>query len=199
MTYGPDTKTRIVGAADDLFYRQGFDHTSFADIADAVRISRGNFYFHFKTKDQILDAVIGRRMEASRQRLESYERGCGPADAIRKFINIVIDNKSDIKRFGCPLGTLSGELSKLDHASRTQAVKLLALFREWLRAKFTELGFGEEADDYAMHVLAWSQGVATLTNAFRDDRFIRREVEQINAWLDMQLETTSSRTRQGKA
>lgn len=199
MAYKPDTRTRIVGAADDLFYRRGFDHTSFADIADAVKISRGNFYFHFRTKDQILDAVIGFRMEKSRRMLEGYERGSGPADAIRKFINIVIDNKSDIKRFGCPLGTLSGELAKLDHASRTQAVKLLALFREWLRAKFAELGFGKEADDCAMHVLAWSQGVATLTNAFRDDRFIHREVKRINAWLDMQLETISPKSRRRKA
>ena len=52
-------------AADRLFYRQGYEHTSFADIADAVRISRGNFYYHFKTKDEILDAVID---GAARQR-----------------------------------------------------------------------------------------------------------------------------------
>ncbi|MDD9913854.1 MAG: helix-turn-helix domain containing protein, partial [Rhodospirillaceae bacterium] len=37
-----------------LFYRHGFDHTSFADIAEAVQISRGNFYYHFRTKDDIL-------------------------------------------------------------------------------------------------------------------------------------------------
>jgi hypothetical protein len=34
-----------------------------------------------------------------------------------------------------------------------------------------------------MHVLARSQGVASLANAFRDDSFIRREVEQLLAWL----------------
>lgn len=198
MSYEPDTKSRIVEAADDLFYQQGFGHTSFADIADAVKISRGNFYFHFKSKDRILDAVIGRRMEKSRQMLEGYERGCGPADAIRRFINIVIDNKSDIKRFGCPLGTLSGELAKLDHRSRAQAVKLLALFRSWLRTQFDKLGFGKEADDCAMHVLAWSQGVATLSNAFRDDRFIHREAEQINIWLDARLAERTAGQQSGR-
>ena len=38
------TREHIVRAADELFYQQGFDHTSFADIAKAVNISRGNFY-----------------------------------------------------------------------------------------------------------------------------------------------------------
>ena len=52
----------IVATADDLFYRRGFDHTSFADIATAVGISRGNFYHHFKSKDDILEAVILKRL-----------------------------------------------------------------------------------------------------------------------------------------
>ena len=38
------TREQIVAAADRLFYQQGFEHTSFSHIADAVRISRGNFY-----------------------------------------------------------------------------------------------------------------------------------------------------------
>ena len=38
-----DTRTEIVEAADMLFFQHGFDHTSFADIAEAVQISRGNF------------------------------------------------------------------------------------------------------------------------------------------------------------
>ena len=56
------TRDHIVEAADRLFYRQGYEHTSFADIADAVQISRGNFYYHFESKDEILDAVIGARL-----------------------------------------------------------------------------------------------------------------------------------------
>lgn len=56
--HGRVIRDHIVAAADPLFYRQGFEHTSFAAIADAVQISRGNFYYYFKSKDKILDAVI---------------------------------------------------------------------------------------------------------------------------------------------
>jgi len=44
------TRDEIVQAADQLFYQQGFEHTSFADIAEIVQISRGNFYYHSKPK-----------------------------------------------------------------------------------------------------------------------------------------------------
>ncbi|HSX63230.1 MAG TPA: helix-turn-helix domain-containing protein, partial [Pseudoxanthomonas sp.] len=50
------TRDHIVEAADQLFYQQGYERTSFSDIAEAVQISRGNFYYHFKSKDEILDA-----------------------------------------------------------------------------------------------------------------------------------------------
>ena len=56
------TRDKIIDMADNLFYQQGFENTSFADIANKVGISRGNFYHHFKSKDSILDAVIKRRL-----------------------------------------------------------------------------------------------------------------------------------------
>ncbi len=178
------TRDQIIEAADQLFYRQGYEHTSFADIADVVRISRGNFYYHFKTKDEILDAVIAARLASTQTMLAQWEReGRSPAERIRSFINILIANRADIKRFGCPVGTLTTELAKLDHGSQDEANKLFTLFRIWLRRQFTLLGRKTDADVLAMHLLARSQGVATLAAAFQDEKFIRQEVKQMDAWL----------------
>lgn len=189
MLNDPTTRDRIVEAADMLFYRHGFDHTSFADIADAVRISRGNFYYHFKSKDEILDAVIAARLISTKAMLKQWESdGDYPADRIRSFINILIVNRADIKRYGCPVGTLSSELAKLNHNARDEAKALFTLFRNWLRRQFTLLGHKADADALAMHILARSQGVATLANAFHSEKFIQREVQQMYDWLDSRLE-----------
>ena len=178
------TRDHIVEAADRLFYRRGYEHTSFSDIADVVRISRGNFYYHFKTKDEILDAVIDARLADTEAMLERWEaEGHQPADRIRSFIKILIANRADLKRYGCPVGTLCAELAKLDHASQAEANRLFTLFRTWLRRQFTLLGRGADADALAMHLLARSQGVATLASAFRDEAFIKREVAQLCDWL----------------
>jgi TetR/AcrR family transcriptional regulator, transcriptional repressor for nem operon len=178
------TRDHIIEAADRLIYQQGYEHTSFSDIADAVKISRGNFYYHFKSKDEILDAVIALRLERTRTMLEQWEiDGPQAADRIRCFIHILIANQAKIKLYGCPVGTLTNELAKLGHASRAEANKLFTLFRTWLRKQFTLLGRAADADQLAMHLLGRSQGVATLANAFRDEKFIAYEVEQMVAWL----------------
>ncbi|WP_341676238.1 TetR/AcrR family transcriptional regulator [Niveibacterium sp. SC-1] len=180
-----ETRERIVGAADRLFYEQGYEHTSFAHIAEAVGISRGNFYHHFKTKDEILDAVIATRQERTREMLAAWAaEGDSPGARIRCFIQILIHNLADIRLYGCPVGSLATELTKLGHAARGEANAVFSLFRDWLRDQFREMGCGKASDALAMHLLGRSQGVATLASTFRDDAFVRSEVRQMLAWLD---------------
>jgi TetR/AcrR family transcriptional regulator, transcriptional repressor for nem operon len=188
------TRDCIVEAADDLFYRQGYEHTSFSDIADAVHISRGNFYHHFKSKDEILDAVIGRRLASGERMLNQWEtNGKDPKDRILSFINILLVNRAEIQRHGCPVGTLCTELAKLNHRSRGEANKLFTLFRTWLRRQFTLLGRRADADALAMHLLARTQGVATLANAFPDERFLKQEVSQMCDWLRSCMEAAAEK------
>ncbi len=185
------TRDHIINSADQLFYRQGFEHTSFSNIADAVQISRGNFYHHFKSKDEILDAVINVRLANTQMMLEKWEiEGKTPEDRIRSFINILIANKAKIKQYGCPVGTLCTELAKLNHASQPEANRLFMLFRIWLCRQFTLLGREADADALAMHLLARSQGVATLANAFHDEKFIKNEVKQMSDWLSSCIKGT---------
>lgn len=181
-----DTRLHIVDAADRLFYEQGFEATSFAHIAQAVGLSRGNFYYHFKSKDEILTAVIALRLGKTRQMLETWDKAEAPGDRIRSFIHILIMNRAKIMSYGCPVGTLCSELAKLDHVAKDEATKLFTLFREWLAGQFTLLGRAEDADRLALHILMRSQGVATLATAFRDEGFVEREVTDMTAWLDAQ-------------
>ena len=186
------TREHIVEAADQLFYRQGYEHTSFSDIADTVQISRGNFYHHFKSKDEILDAVINVRLTNIQKMLEQWEDAENePTDRIRRFINILIMNRAKIKRYGCPVGTLCTELAKLNHASQAEANGLFTLFRTWLRRQFTLLGRKADADELAMHLLARSQGVAILANTFHDEKFIKQEVKLMDDWLSSCMESTT--------
>ena len=182
-----DTRRQIVEAADRLFYERGFEATSFADLAAAVHLSRGNFYYHFKTKDDVLRAVITHRMITTRQMLDDWEvRNSQPASRIIAFIEILIANQAKIMVHGCPVGTLCNELAKLQHAAKDDAAQLFALFRDWLARQFAALGRAADADQLAMHVLMRSQGVATLATAFADSAFIHREVQSMRDWLEMQ-------------
>ena len=178
------TRDQIVEAADRLFYERGFEHTSFADIADVVGISRGNFYHHFKSKDEILKAVIDVRLAATRDMLAGWEADHpNPADRIRRFIDILLANRAPIMRHGCPVGSLCSELGRLGHPSRHEAAGLFGLFRSWLAEEFARLGRARDADRLALHLIGRSRGVAVMANTFGDEKFIRREVRALHAWL----------------
>lgn len=53
-------KNEILDAAETLFTLKGFDKTSTNEILEAVGIARGTLYYHFKSKEDIMDALIER-------------------------------------------------------------------------------------------------------------------------------------------
>ena len=55
-----ERKNEILDAAEKLFGAKGFDHTSTNDILNEIGIARGTLYYHFKSKEDILDAMIER-------------------------------------------------------------------------------------------------------------------------------------------
>jgi len=177
------TREQIEKKADALFYEVGFEATSFADIANAVGISRGNFYYHFKSKDDILDAVITRRLAATRAMLENWEADASPQERIISFIRILITNRTKIMAFGCPVGTLNTELTKLDHTAQSRAAEIFGLFRDWLAKQFVALGHNDDAEALALHLLGRSQGVALMASTFRNENFLKSEVASLEGWL----------------
>lgn len=180
-----ETRQNIIIAADKLFYEQGFEFTSFADIAGVVGISRGNFYYHFKTKDEILDAVVAHRIQDRSDLLEGWTKtAASPKQCIANFIRILLMNNQKIRAYGCPVGTLFSELSKLSHPGEARARELYDLFRVWLVRRFKDMGRTDDADSLAMHILARSQGAASLANAYPNEPFLEQEVQQMLAWLD---------------
>ena len=55
-----ERKNEILDAAETLFTLKGFDKTSTNEILEAVGIARGTLYYHFKSKEDIMDALIER-------------------------------------------------------------------------------------------------------------------------------------------
>jgi len=59
-----ERKNEILDVAENLFMKKGFDGTSTNDILQAVGIARGTLYYHFKSKEDIMDALIHRMSES---------------------------------------------------------------------------------------------------------------------------------------
>lgn len=55
-----ERRNEILDAADELFGQKGFDGTSTNEILEKVGIARGTLYYHFKSKEDIMDSLIDR-------------------------------------------------------------------------------------------------------------------------------------------
>ena len=73
----PDTRTRLLETALELFTRHGVEGTSLQMIADALGVTKAAVYYHFKTKDEITEAVA----EPALRRLRTVVR---EATALRR-------------------------------------------------------------------------------------------------------------------
>lgn len=56
-------KDQILDASLELFMKKGFDATSISDILAQVEIARGTLYYHFESKEAIMDAIIDRLID----------------------------------------------------------------------------------------------------------------------------------------
>jgi AcrR family transcriptional regulator len=54
-----DTRERIQQVALELFAERGYEKTSLREVADRLEITRPALYYHFKTKEDILNGIIG--------------------------------------------------------------------------------------------------------------------------------------------
>lgn len=60
---GEIRRKELLDAALELFYEQGYDATSINDIIKKVGVTKGSFYYHFKSKEEVLDAIALRHAE----------------------------------------------------------------------------------------------------------------------------------------
>ena len=109
-------KRRTAGGrrAAQLFHQQGVEKTTLADIAQAADVPVGNIYYYFKTKDELVGAVIDAVAQDIRGRFASLDRHRTPKARLKALVRNQVDQRELVAQYGCPMGTLCSELDKRD-------------------------------------------------------------------------------------
>jgi TetR/AcrR family transcriptional regulator, transcriptional repressor for nem operon len=129
---GRVTRDRIVAAAADLMYRHGVTGTSTPAVRDAAGVSSSQIYHYFADKDDLTRAVIAFQSEAILSYQASSLARLDSLDALRAWRDVVVDAaRQHNGAGGCPLGSLSSELSD-DHPWARDV--LAASFTAWSEA-----------------------------------------------------------------
>ena len=61
--YPEQTLEKIIDTSTRLFCEKGYEQTSIQDILDELHLSKGGLYHHFKSKEEILEAVLNKRTQ----------------------------------------------------------------------------------------------------------------------------------------
>ena len=83
MSRRPDTseirKNQILDAATNVFVRLGFQHARMDDIVEESGLSKGTLYWYFKSKEDIINAILRRLFTGELENLESLLQAEGSA------------------------------------------------------------------------------------------------------------------------
>jgi TetR/AcrR family transcriptional regulator, transcriptional repressor for nem operon len=180
---GSAKRERLVNAARDVIHRQGVEATTLADIASAADVPLGNVYYYFKTKDELVAAVVEAHAEIVRATLAEVGRSRSPKARLKAFIRMLADQGEETALYGCPQGTLCSELDKHQDPVCEGAGVLMTLPIDWAEQQFRELG-RRDARELAVALIAAYQGAALLTNTLRDPRLMAGEARRLERWID---------------
>jgi AcrR family transcriptional regulator len=91
-----ERRNEILDAAGRLFSTKGYEKCTVNDILDAVGIAKGTFYYYFKSKEEVLDAIIDRVTEIVVARAE--EAASNPElSPVMKMLNTMLSMKVEIE------------------------------------------------------------------------------------------------------
>ena len=96
-----ERRNEILDVAEHLFMKKGFDGTSTNDILQAVGIARGTLYYHFKSKEDIMDALIDRKSEnlLKKARISADDRAISVHERLISVIMAIKLNETDDNEF----------------------------------------------------------------------------------------------------
>jgi TetR/AcrR family transcriptional regulator, transcriptional repressor for nem operon len=181
----------LTEAALELFYRQGVASTTLVDIAGAAGVPTGNVYYHFRTKEALVEAVIDKRTQELKRSLAEADVHGEPLARlkaiIRSYRSRVETEAETVIAYGCPYASLLDDLSKLDSKHLRKARGLLKLYVDYARRQFEALGKGDETEDLALEFISRIQGAYVLGRGFASSDMLVRQLERLEAWLEAQV------------
>lgn len=180
----PGKRERLVTAAQGLVHRQGVARTTLARIAEAAEVPVGNVYYYFKTKEEIVLAVVQTQAQQIESILADLERRHrSPKARLKALVRFLAEHADSTAQYGCPHGTLSTELAKQAERSDPVAATLMQIQLDWAERQFRAMG-RRDARDLAIELLVGYQGAAVLTNALKQPDLLTRQSRRLEKWID---------------
>jgi len=167
------TATRILDVAERLAQVRGFNGFSYADIAAELGITKAALHYHFASKADLGEALIGRYAARFGEALAEIDAGASAAPAkLRSYAGLYVDVLRNQRM--CLCGMLAAEYPTLPDAMRASVVSFFDQNEAWLQ-KVLEQGRGDgslqfsgSARDTARMIISCLEGAMLVTRPYDD-------------------------------
>jgi TetR/AcrR family transcriptional repressor of nem operon len=169
------TRKRIVEAAAEHFKSQGYDAARIDDVMAAAGLTRGGFYAHFSSKENLFAAAVDRTFVRMREFLDMHlQRRAGP-EWFRKATNFCLSRvHRDNLVEGCPLAGISVDVSRAGDEVRSVYTRGLHDMTEYFE-QFVDDDLPEkEKEIQAFGMMAVMVGTVTMARGVNDTEFSDR-------------------------
>ena len=192
---GRSTREAILEAASRLIHVHGYNHTSLDDVLRESGVGKGNFYYHFKSKEElgyaILDQIIASFLERTLEPCFADPAG-DTLGQIHCFLDrVLVAQRESNCVGGCPLGNLAAELSDVHEGFRARLASVFAAWRERLtlalRAEQARGGVDDACRPEAVadFLVASLEGAILLTKLTKDIAVMEQCVAEIKRYLSL--------------
>ena len=189
-----NTRQRILDAAFDEFYKNGFQGGSLNRIVDEARTTKGAVFHHFKGKKDLGYAVV-REVIHPRFKQQWSDPLANSTDPITDLKRIFRQGaKREIANgglvHGCPLNNLAQEMSPLDEKFRQSLEKIYVAWRETMAAAFDRgIKAGKVRKDVsppkvAAFIVAAQAGMAGTAKNTQDEALLLQTSHALFDYLD---------------
>jgi TetR/AcrR family transcriptional regulator, transcriptional repressor for nem operon len=191
---GSQTKERIIAAAIYLFWERGYAATGMAEVLKRADANSGSFYYFFKSKEALLDAVLDRYLESLDEIIVApvFEKADDPVERIFGILSSYRDRVIQTNyTYGCPLGRLGLEI---DPSNQSARAKLAANFDAWVGVIQRCLGDAKERlapdlnlPELAQFVLTVMEGAVMQARVHGSIESFDASVNQLRSYFDRLL------------
>jgi TetR/AcrR family transcriptional regulator, transcriptional repressor for nem operon len=190
VAVNPDTKTRLVLAAMQLFWEKGYNSTSIADVLQAAKVNSGSLYYFFPGKSDLLAAVLDMYHEGIRPMLLE-PAWAGVDDPVERIFALLARYRKSLVDtdcfYGCPIGSLALELHEPDLAVRERLAKNFSAWIEAIEECLSQakrrLPTDQHLRELAQFVLTTMEGGVMQARTFRDIAYFDAAVRQLRRYF----------------
>jgi TetR/AcrR family transcriptional repressor of nem operon len=186
------TKEQILDAAIRLVHLRGFNNTSVDDILKECGVGKGNFYYYFKSKDELGFAILERSLERFTRELieKSFDPTKGPWQQLDDFLSSLVRRarEHDGSR-GCILGNLAIEMSDIHEEFRRRLDNAFGALRSHIEESLTRaraqgtLRGDADICRLAHFVVAGFEGAFMMGKLHKDADVVAGVVEELKGYL----------------